>query len=145
MQAQHVAEQSSSTLRFEASRSQPDRLHGCGYLSGPDSPIVHARITQVNLTSRGLISRHCGAGSEHICDRRLRCPRASNCLPYSELLSQHPHAREKHRLKSLSWLTPRRSLSSRHIQASTSKLVWGQASAPVPTPPTTRSRRASWR
>ena len=135
MAPQYVAGRSSSTGAFEASRSQPRRAAACGYLLAPSSPMLRGRHTQVRLTSRGPRHASFGAGTDHNCDRRRRCPRASRSWPCSALHSQRPHAHVKHRSKSLLWLIPHRSLSSQHTQASTSNLVFvdlsRQAFAPV--------------
>lgn len=134
MEPQYVAGQSSSAIAFEASESHPVLLAPCGYLFTRVSRNLCRRFPQRTYTSRGTGLRDCPADLNRNCDRRLRCPRASNCWPYWALHSQHPHAHAKHRLKSSSWLTPRRSPSSRHTQASTSNLPAGQAFAPAPTP-----------
>lgn len=145
MEPQYVAGQSSSAICFAASRSQAIGFMARRLQRNPLSGMVIHRSNQVTYTSRGADTGDVPTDLPHNCDRRLRCPRASNCWPFSALHSQRPLARAKHRLKSSLWLTPRRSPSSQHIQASTSKLVWGQASAPVPTRPVApRTGGASW-
>ena len=146
MEPQYVAGRSSSTRAIEASESQRAMIPACGYLFASRSPKLSSRFTHVTYTSKGTGFRDFPANLPYNCDRRLRCPRASNCWPYSALHSQLPHVRVKHRLKSSLWLTPRRSPSSQHTQVSTSNLPLGQAFAPAPTRPCIRSGGAvSWR
>ena len=144
MEPQYVAHQSSSNRLFEASESQRQRLASFGYLFACVSRTLAPRFTQVAHTSKGTGLRDCLAKLNRICDRRLICPRASNCLQYSELFWQLPRARVKHRLKSLSWLILRLSPWSQYTQVSTSNLLARQAFAPASTLPTTCSGGASW-
>ena len=139
MEPQYVAHQSSSNRLFEASESQRLAKEPCGYLFTTGSRSLRNTYTQVTYTSKGTGRRDSLVDLVSNIDRRLRCPRASNCWPYSVLHSQHPLAHAKHRLKSSLWLIPRRSPLSQHTQASTSKTCRGQASTPVPTPATLRS------
>ena len=131
MEPQYVAGHSSSNQGNEASESQHAVMPACGYLFSPDWRKLQSRFTQVAYTSRGTGFRDSPVDLTRNCDRRLRCPRASNCSPYSVLRSQHPLARVKHRLKSSLWLIPRRSPLSQYTQVSTSNLPTGQASAPA--------------
>lgn len=131
MKPQYVAQRSSSNWAFEASESQRARLAPCGYLFRPRSHKVSGRFTQWTYTSRGTGLQGSPVDLNRNCDRRLLCPKASNCLPYSALFSQRPLAHVKHRLKSLSLLTQRRSQLSRHTQVSTSNLPTRQAFAPA--------------
>jgi hypothetical protein len=145
MQPQYVAPRSSCMGGFEAFPSQSRWVSPCGYLSKRVSHKLRVRFTQWTYTSRVPGVQNSSAHLDYNCDRRLRCPRASNCWPYWALHSQHPHAHAKHQLKSLSWLTPRRSQSSRFTQVSTSNLLAGQAATPVLTPPADISGVRSWR
>lgn len=144
MKPQYVAQRSSSERGVEALASQRAGLDACGYLFATRSRIFGDRFTQVTYTSRGTGLRDCLAKLSSNCDRRLICPRASNCWQCSALYSQRPHVRAKHRLKSSLWLTPRRSRWSQFTQVSTSNLSAGQAFAPASTLPTTCSGGASW-
>lgn len=141
---QHVAGQSSPSLGFEASESQVQAIASCGYLFATACRRLASRFPQRTYTSRGTGLRDCLARLNRNCDRRLICPRASNCWPYLALRSQRPRVRAKHRLKSSSWLTLRRFLSSQHTQVSTSNLSAEQAFAPAPTRLATRIGGASW-
>lgn len=146
MKPQYVASQSSCIEPFEASESQPPHLLACGYLFHPRSRKVSSRFPQWTYTSRGTGLQGCLADLNRNCDRRLLCPKASNCSPFLASRSQHPLAHVKHRLKSLSWLIPRRSLSSQHTQVSTSNLLAGQAFAPASSQQRShRTGGASWR
>ncbi len=131
MKPQYVARQSSSNQPFEASESHHLQLAACGYLFGTRSHKLTPRFTQWTYTSRGTGLQGSPVDLNRNCDRRLLCPKASNCLPYSALRSQRPHAQKKHRLKSSSWLIPRQSPLSRHTQVSTSNLPSRQAFAPA--------------
>ncbi len=137
MTPQHLAEHSSSAPMIAATRSQPVSSEVCGYLFAGTSPILTYRYTQGMPTSRGSGGGVKNRTPIHKCDRRLRCQRASNWLPPSASphLQLHAVVARRHRLrwKNSSWLNPRRFPSSQYTQASTSKLVWGQALAPVPT------------
>jgi len=133
MEPQYVAGRSSSNTTIEASESQRTVKGPCGYLFAPRSRSLQSRFTQVTYTSNGTGRRDSLGDLVRKIDRRLRCPRASNCWPYSVLHSQQPLVRVKHhRLKSSLWLIPRRFLSSQHTQVSTSNLPLGQAFAPAP-------------
>ena len=132
MEPQYVAHQSSSNRLFEASESQRLAKEPCGYLFTTGSRSLRNTYTQVTYTSKGTGRRDSLVDLVSNIDRRLRCPRASNCWPYSVLHSQHPLAHAKHRLKSSLWLIPRRSPMSQHTQASTSNLSLEQALAPAP-------------
>ena len=132
MEPQYVAGHSSSTKVIEASESHRAEMPACGYLFAAGSRKLTGRFTQVAYTSRGTGWRDSPVDLTRNCDRRLRCPRASNWLPYSVLHSQHPLAHVKHRLKSSLWLIPRRSPLSQHTQVSTSNLPLEQAFAPAP-------------
>jgi hypothetical protein len=145
MEPQYVAHQSSSNRLFEASESQRLAKEPCGYLFTTGSRSLRNMNTQVTYPSKGTGRRDSLVDLVRNIDRRLRCPRASNCWPYSVLHSQHPLAHAKHRLKSSLWLIPRRSLSSQHTQVSTSNLSTGQAFAPASTPTLTHpTGGASW-
>ncbi len=133
MEPQYVAQRSSSNGVIEASESQRADLRACAYLFETRSHRVGGRFTQWTYTSRGTGLQGSPVDLKRNCDRRLTCPKASNCLPYSALPSQRPLAHVKHRLKSLSLLTQRQSLLSRHTQVSTSNLAAGQAFAPAST------------
>ena len=135
MKPQYVARLCSSIYLSEASESQRSALTSCGYLFASCSRTLASRFTQVAYTSKGTGLRDSLAKLNRICDRRLLCLRASNCLQYSALHSQRLLARVKHRLKSSLWLIPRRSLSSQHTQVSTSNLLAKQAFAPASTHP----------
>lgn len=130
---QYVATQSSCTDLFEASTSQSKAMGACGYLFARCSSNLALRFTQVTYTSRGTGPRDIPVGLFHNNDRRLRCPRASNCWQYLALHSLRPLAHVAHRLKSSLWLIPRRSPSSQHTQVSTSNLAARQAFAPAST------------
>ena len=132
MEPQYVARHSSSNKQIEASASQRASKPACGYLFAQNSHKLTSRFTQVAYTSRGTGFRDSPVELTRNCDRRLRCPRASNWLPYSVLHSQHPHVHAKHRLKSSLLLIQHRSPLSQHTQVSTSSLPLGQAFAPAP-------------
>ena len=133
MKPQYVAGQSSPKRAFEASESQRGCMAPCGYLFEDSCTNMANRFTQWTYTSRGTGLQGSPVDLNRNCDRRLLCPKASNCLQYSALPSQRPHVHVKHRLKSSSWLIPRQSPLSRHTQVSTSNLPTGQAFAPAST------------
>ncbi len=131
MKPQYVARQSSSNGAFEAFVTQHVAKKGCGYLFARPSRKFTCRFTQVAYTSRGTGLRDTPVDLNRKIDRRLRCPRASNCWLYSALHSLRPLAHVKHRLKSSLWLIPRRSPWSQYTQVSTSNLSARQAFAPA--------------
>jgi len=131
MKPQYVARQSSSKDPFETLVTQHVAKATCGYLFATHWRRIRNRFTQMAYTSRGTGLRDTPVGLNRKFDRRLRCPRASNWLPYSVLHSQRPLAHLKHPLKSLLLLTQHRFLSSQHTQASTSNLPTRQAFAPA--------------
>ncbi len=132
MEPQYVAHRSSSTLGNDALESQNQSIAACGYLFATGWRSLADRCTQVTYTSKGTGRRDSIVDLVRKFDRRLRCPRASNCWQYSVLHSQRPLAHAKHRLKSSLWLIPRRSPLSQHTQASTSNLPLEQAFTPAP-------------
>lgn len=132
MQPQHLAPCFSCERNNEALPSQTRRLVLAGYVFALNCSKVAPRHTQVSLTSETGRARQFNDARPLIIHRRHRCQRASNF--WQPLVSSpwFPHAHPARPKKNTLWFSQSPSRLSPYTPASTSKLAWGRAFAPVP-------------
>jgi hypothetical protein len=130
MQPQHLAPRPLANGTTAALSSHFRRLKCDPYATQFNYGNIAPRNTQVSLTSNPGSYWHEAVPDPSNSDRRLRCPRASQCWPHSALSQPLRHAHQSSR-KNMLWLHPSQSRLSQYTQASTSKTCRGQAHAPV--------------
>jgi len=130
MYPQHLAARHSIQAGFEALASQACALGFSKYLFHRLSLTLSTGYRSVSGTSfEGQVARKCVKNK--VRNRRLRCPRASNCWQPSALLLSLQPVRVSSRSKSL-WLSIRNPFRPNpRILVNTSKQFRGQAYAPV--------------
>ena len=136
MHPQYVAPRSSSKSCSVADASQARTSGSLSYLFHTDSCSFPQGYTQVTYPQKaGDGRRDAGRSRVKNRDRRLLCPRASRAFSQYPCWPSWQHAvaqTTQVTSKNLWSLTQFQSQSSRHLPVSTTKVVQGQAFAPVP-------------
>lgn len=133
MHPQHLASAAVPAHRTATLASHLGGLETTPYPTALNCDNVAAGNTDVLPTLKPGSDWHEAVPGPLNSDRRLRCPRASQCWPLSALSQPFRHAHPSSK-KNMSWSHPSPSRLSPCTQASTSKTCWGQASAPVSIP-----------
>lgn len=133
MHPQHLASAAAPARRTAALASHLAALESTPYATPMNCDNVAAGNTDVFLTLTSGSDWHEAVPGPLNSDRRLRCPRASQCWPHSALSQPFRHAHPSSK-KNMSWSHPSPSRLSPCTQASTSNACRGQAFAPVSNP-----------